>query len=198
MKHPSSRELFAYWNARRGAHAAPERAEIEPGVIRKVLGDTFILAFDPGAGASFRLAGTRVCTLFGRELKGSPFTAIFDESNHGAVRDLVAIVADEAVGVVAAAAGRTADGHAADLELLLLPLRHRGRLQGRMIGVLTPLAVPFWLGSSALSAMTLGNRRHVGPAVETVAAPLLAATPPRRRGAHGLVVYEGGRPQSPR
>jgi len=34
MKHAASRELYAYWEERRGRRAAPERAEIEPGVIR--------------------------------------------------------------------------------------------------------------------------------------------------------------------
>ena len=73
MKHPSIRELFDYWNKRRGGRPAPERGEIEPGAIRHVLADTFILAFDAGAGHPFRIAGTRVCALFGRELKGAAF-----------------------------------------------------------------------------------------------------------------------------
>ena len=73
MKHPSTRELFDYWNARRGRRLAPERDDIEPGHIRRVLADTFIFAFDEGKGHPFRLAGTRVCALFGRELKGEAF-----------------------------------------------------------------------------------------------------------------------------
>ena len=73
MKHTSTRELFAYWDRRRGRRPAPERGEIEPGPIRRVLGDTFILSFDEPAGHPFRLAGTRVCALFCRELKGEGF-----------------------------------------------------------------------------------------------------------------------------
>ena len=42
MKHPSNRELFDYWNERRGERLAPERADIEPAAIRHVLGDTFV------------------------------------------------------------------------------------------------------------------------------------------------------------
>jgi len=49
MKHPSVRELYDYWNARRGLRSAPDRADIEPGAIRRVLADTFIMAFDPRA-----------------------------------------------------------------------------------------------------------------------------------------------------
>ena len=51
----------------------PSAADIEPGAIRRVLADTFILAFDEPAGHPFRIAGTRVCALFGRELKGEAF-----------------------------------------------------------------------------------------------------------------------------
>ena len=73
MKHAASRELYAYWEERRGTRPAPERAEIEPGAIRGVLSDAFILALDGSAGHPVRLAGTRVCALFGRELKGESF-----------------------------------------------------------------------------------------------------------------------------
>ena len=46
MKHAASRELFAYWQEKRGTRPAPERAEIDPGAIRGLLGDAFILALD--------------------------------------------------------------------------------------------------------------------------------------------------------
>ena len=73
MKHAASRELYTYWQALRGRRPAPQRAEIEPGAIRHVLSEAFIVALDRGAGYPFRLAGTRVCALFGRELKGESF-----------------------------------------------------------------------------------------------------------------------------
>ena len=75
MKHAASRELYTYWQALRGRRPAPQRAEIEPGAIRHVLSEAFIVALDRGTGYPFRLAGTRVCALFGRELKGESFSA---------------------------------------------------------------------------------------------------------------------------
>jgi hypothetical protein len=53
MKHPSNRELFDYWNEQRGSRLAPERDEIDPHAIRRVLADMFILSFEPVA---FRFA----------------------------------------------------------------------------------------------------------------------------------------------
>ncbi|MEJ1934798.1 PAS domain-containing protein, partial [Nostoc sp. NIES-2111] len=70
MKHPASRTLFSYWDTLRGERTAPERSELDPGAIRNILADTFILEVDAGQTFPFRLAGTRVCALYGRDLKG--------------------------------------------------------------------------------------------------------------------------------
>ena len=128
MKQASSRELFGYWVARRGTRTAPERGEIEPSAIRKALGDVFILELDRAAGHPFRLGGTRVCALFGRELKNERFIDLWDAESRAALSDLIDAIADETTGVVASAQGRTAEGWTQDLELVLLPLAHRGEI----------------------------------------------------------------------
>ncbi len=60
MKHPSNREFYTYWNDKRGAARAPDRSEIEPGAVRGLLGDIFVLSYDATGGFPFRVAGTRV------------------------------------------------------------------------------------------------------------------------------------------
>jgi hypothetical protein len=188
MKHAASRELYAYWEERRGKRSAPERAEIEPGAIRQVLSDAFILALDAGTGHPFRLAGTRVCALFGRELKGESFIGQWAAASQPTVTDLLAILDQERVGTVAGVSAQSGDGEPIDLELLLLPLGAARPSLARTIGILAPLKIPPWLGSSPLGALTLGGRRHVGAEVETRLLPRFMA--PRR--GH-LVVHEGGR-----
>jgi hypothetical protein len=190
MKQASSRELFGYWTARRGKRAAPERGEIEPGAIRRALGDVFILESDRRTGHPFRLAGTRVCALFGRELKNESFLDLWDDETRAPLAQLAAVVADETTGVVASAKGRTAEGWPQDLELMLLPLAHRGSTHARMIGALSPLAAPFWLGTSQLGALTLGNIRHLDPRLETLGPARLVADASRRA---IFTVHEGGR-----
>ena len=196
MKQASSRELFDYWAARRGTRAAPERGEIEPSAIRRALGDVFILEFDRRAGHPFRLAGTRVCALFGRELKNEPFLNLWDEETRAQLAQLLSVVADEVSGAVAGVKGRTGEGWAQDLELVLLPLAQCGDTHARMIGALTPFNTPFCLGVSRLGALTLGNVRHLDPAHEMPAAARLVAgtQKPARRAA--FTVHEGGRAQS--
>lgn len=117
MKHAASRALTAYWNERRGKRAAPDRADIEPGAIRRILGDTFILAFDPHQGHPYRLAGTRVCALFGRELKSEPFLGAWSGEDREAMATLVATAARESNGVVASVAGTTSEDWNVELEL---------------------------------------------------------------------------------
>jgi len=193
MKHASSRELFDYWSALRGAAPAPERSEIEPSAIRRALGDVFILAFDRQAGHPFRLAGTRVCALFGRELRNESFLQVWDPASRAALGELMASVADETVGAVAGVNASTAEGWSQEIELLLLPLRHCGENHARVIGVLAPLTIPFWLGAAKLTRLTLGTVRHLDPVLAgPPAARLLPGAQSDRQ--HGIfVVHEGGR-----
>ena len=76
MKQEGSLALFHYWNRLRGDRPAPKRTDIEPADIKTLLGDTFILERDTRGEAIFRLAGTRLCAIYGRELKGFAFTSL--------------------------------------------------------------------------------------------------------------------------
>jgi len=193
MKHTSTRAVFDYWNRLRGNRAAPERADIDPGDIRHALGDTFMLAADFVDQLRFRLAGTRVCALFAREIKGEAFNELWPEASRGAIDELLAIVVNEKVGVVAGLTGRTADGAGSDLEMMLLPLAHSGQGRVRALGVLTPLVPPYWIGTAPVAEFELGALRHVGAELEGGRTPLLVPEPdPIRLRRHGFVVYSGG------
>jgi hypothetical protein len=193
MKHSSTRELFDYWNMRRGTRPAPERGEIEPGAIRRVLADTYMLNFDPRSGHPFRIAGTRVCAAFGRELKGVAFTEIWAGASQDPIRDVLTTVATESVGVVAGASGRSCAGAVLELEFLVLPLAHRGGASTRILGALVPAEVPYWLGTQTLGRLTLGMIRYLGPLTGPCSVPRSApAVPSNARVRHGLVVYDGG------
>jgi hypothetical protein len=189
MKHPSNRELFDYWNERRGERLAPERADIEPSAIRSVLGDTFVLEVTDNH--LFRLAGTRLCALFGRELKAESFIKLWQRPGQTAVCELISVVMEEKIGIVASATGATSDDTLAPvhLEMLLLPLAYNSRGEARLIGALAPMEAPYWLGAKAVGPLTLGIFRHIGAAAE--AAPRFKAATGRLK--HGLTIYDGGR-----
>jgi hypothetical protein len=146
MRHATSRLLFAYWDALRGERAAPERRQIEPGKIRQILADTFILGCGPDTPPAFRLAGTRCSALFGGDLKGTQLAPLWDPSSRAEADEIVRLVTCETVGVAAGLVGETEIGSALALELLLLPLRYRGSSGIRALGALSPTSIPSWLG----------------------------------------------------
>src|SRR5882757_5692031 len=125
MKHPSSREYFAYWNAKRGHARAPDRSEFEPSAVRELLADIFVLSYDGEAGHPFRVAGTRVSALLGCDLKDRSFAALFAPDNRREISDIITCVAEETLPAVAGITATTADGRPAHLELLLLPFHNR-------------------------------------------------------------------------
>ena len=193
MKHQSTRAVFEYWNKKRGTRLAPRRADIDPTEIRHALSDTFMLAADFVDQLRFRLAGTRVCALFAREIKGEAFTDLWSEASHQSIDDLLAIVNDETTGAVAGVTARTEDGDKADLELLLLPLALVGHTRIRAIGVLAPTTPPYWLGAKPVVELTLGTLRHTGTDADRGIAPRLVPAAAGSRVQHGFVVYSGGR-----
>lgn len=159
MKHAVSQELFSYWNALRGLRLAPERGDLDPGAIRGILGDVFVLELDTNGDFLFRIAGARVNALFATELKGDIFAGLWQRSSRAALADLMISVLDETLpaiaGVTAAPAGRPY----LDLEMLLLPLRHAGQTHTRMLGCLAPAAMPSWLGLVPCEPLNLGPMR---------------------------------------
>jgi len=192
MKHKASQDLFAYWNELRGMRDAPERAEVDPAAIRGTLGDTVMLAREPGQRATFRLAGTRVCALFGRELKNENFQALWEPGSRHDIDTLLASAAEEATGFVAGATAQVDDGDPVNVELLLLPLFHRGSTDGRLIGALAPLTRPVWLGAQAVRALTLVSWRAVGPQIDRTVVPRYVNVPGELE-RRSFIVHDGGR-----
>jgi hypothetical protein len=192
MKHATSRMLFSYWDALRGERAAPERGDLEPGAIRHVLADTFVLGVDPQAGAVFRLAGTRCAALFGHDLKGREIRSLWPEPNRAEIDRHVATVTSETAGLVAGLRGMAANGWSLDLEFLLLPLRHRGRTDERALGAFSAATLPSWVGLIPIVSLETTSLRIVSAARErkpALAIPPTAALARR----HGLVLLQGGR-----
>ena len=138
MKHPSSREFYAYWDQQRGSASAPDRSEIEPGAVRELLGDIFVLSYDTDAGYPFRVAGTRVCALLGRDVKDTSFSALFTPDNRREIENIVSYVAEEMLAAIAGITATTDDGKTAHLELLLLPFNNRAHAPVSLTGSLAP------------------------------------------------------------
>ena len=171
MKHPASREMYAYWTARRGVRRAPNRSEIDPGAIRSLLSDSFMINREPAEETVFRLAGTRVCDMFGRELKGDRFLSLWDARSHADLRMLLDLAVDHAQGFVAGVVADVDDGKPTRLELLLLPLYRIGTAEARSIGTLAAFERGRHLQLHAVSGLYLEGWRYVGADTEASLIP---------------------------
>ena len=208
MRHSQTKSLYRYWHelftrARdAGPGALPERSAIEPGAIRNVLGDVFILDSDSGQ-ARYRIAGTRLCALHGRELRGEAFETAYDAADMGRARTWSATLGGEGCAVLLSSLATSARGDRVALETLLLPLAHQGRHDLRAIGITTPAASEEWLGMVPLVRQDVQTARLIRPWQENVflanypfALPEKTASGPRTeppRRVNHLRVIEGGR-----
>ena len=188
MKHAASRALHAYWDRLRKGRAAPERSDLDPGAIRGLLGDVYLLELGGLRRFLIRLAGTRLCALFCRELRGGSLDSLFAPDNRPEFVALIDEVVSTMTPVVSGLQGETAEGHSLDLELLALPLRHRGRTHARLFGALAALDVPYWVGTVPLTRLRLVSVRRLQPGLIGHEAEGLRARPTGR-----LRVLPGGR-----
>lgn len=163
MQKPSTRTLYNYWNSIRGARSAPDRKDIDPTRIREALANTFILELDESDKFSFRLAGSHLCTSYCRELKGRSFSALWHERDKDALETLMrAVTEDHAVALVTFQ-GTTALHTKVSFETILMPLRHNGSTHTRLLGAMTALEDPYWLGVQPIMEQRITGLRLIWP-----------------------------------
>jgi hypothetical protein len=210
MKQDGSIALFQYWNRLRDGRPAPRRTEIEPADIKTLLADTFILEKDTRGEAVFRLAGTRLCAIYGRELKGFSFPSLWRDKDQRLVARLAHGVFQSKTVAVITYQGTSRNRRSNDFEMLLLPL-DGGVENPRCLGVMSSSEKPFWLGADPIAdglvesvrvvdpdrePMFLKNRPAISvPALspDEFLAPERGTKPPGTRRIRHLVVLDGGR-----
>lgn len=197
MKHASTRAVYNYWNRLRRHRLAPDRSDIDPVEIRHALGDIFMLSADFADRLCFRLAGTRVCALFCREIKGEAFTELWSKESRTAIEELLRIVTEETSGMVAGLTALSGQSAETDLEMLLLPLSHNGHARIRALGVMVPTVPPYWLGAQPVTELTLAGFRHLRPQPTGCFFSHFGQATEKDRMRHGFVVYRGGRESFP-
>lgn len=163
MKHNHTNELYIYWNRIRGTRIAPDRSALEPADIRTILKDTFILHVGEGGDYNFRLAGTRTCSLFGREVKSSNFLDLFDGDSREAVQTLLHTTCEDATVNILGLIGKNKNGYTIPLETIFLPLKLNGRTDARILGSLAPLQMPHWAGMDPIEQLQLSSLRMIMP-----------------------------------
>jgi hypothetical protein len=208
MNQNGSITLFQYWNRLRDGRPAPKRSEVEPADIKSLLADTFILERDTRGQAVFRLAGTRLCACYGRELKGFSFPSLWREKDQRLVSRLIHGVFEQKSVVLISYEGFSRNGRSNKFELLALPL-DGGVENPRCLGVISAVEKPFWLGADPITDALIDSIRVIDPDKELLnnrpaidvpslvpdelGAPETISALGRARRIRHLVVFDGGR-----
>lgn len=193
MQQKTSSQLYAYWDRVRNGRLAPRRFEIEPAKIAPLLPETFIAECEGLLTYRFRLAGTKICEQFGRELRGADLLGLFGAKDRHVFASLLRhVVCDAAAGRVLFNA-YSDDGRQARFELVAMPLIHAGSAVNRLLGAISAIEPPFWLGSAPLVRLELKDTQLIWPDGK----PRPADAPSTRTGRvsltrKGFRVYEGG------
>ncbi|KAA3449688.1 PAS domain-containing protein [Mesorhizobium sp. SARCC-RB16n] len=211
MNQNGSITLFHYWNRLRDGRSAPKRSEVEPADIKSLLADTFILERDTRGLPVFRLAGTRLCACYGRELKGFSFPSLWREKDQRLVSRLIHGVFDQKSVVLIIFEGFSRNGRSNKFELLALPL-DGGIENPRCLGVISAAEKPFWLGADPITDALIDSIRVIDPEKELlnnrpaidvpslvpdeIGAPDTISALGRARRIRHLVVFDGGREDS--
>jgi hypothetical protein len=163
MRHKTSKVLFAYWNGVRRDQIAPQRFEIDPSRISRILPHTFILERHDAEHFCFRLAGTRICEIFGRELRGTNFLDGWEAIDRLPLLRLFSTLTRQgSAGIVHIEVAALAEA-GVECEVLLLPLRHTRDDIDRVLGSFSPMHTPDWLGYSPITSKRVVANRLVWP-----------------------------------
>ncbi|GAC1041075.1 hypothetical protein thsrh120_10790 [Rhizobium sp. No.120] len=159
MRHKTSRDVFTYWERIRGNADAPLRNLIQPSAIGHILPELFILENSVDDNPRFRLAGTAICNLMGRELRGENFAALWAGSQQDDPVRIAAGVMKHVVPALVHATGYCISGRSMPFEMILLPVRTSSDTCDRLLGCLIPTAYAPWLGNERLEFLALDRSR---------------------------------------
>ncbi len=144
--------------------AWPERSDIQPANCRSLLGNMFILEREtPTSQIRYRLAGTNLCSVYGRELKRETYTRAFAESEQQAASNWITRLGLDEYLVLICSNAETVRQDRINLETLLMPLNHHGERGKRILGITTASDQPYWLGIRPLITQTIQSARVLRP-----------------------------------
>lgn len=192
--HPGSRALFRYWEAIRGEDSAPNRRRLDLNKIRPLVPCLFILERQPLRGYVWRLAGTKLCQLWRRELTGSLVLSGWAPFEKHTTERLLDGVVQSHQPFVLKFRLFTSLGHDIGAEMIGLPLRSISGETTHVFGAIMPFRDIDSLGYDRISAIELSTARVIW--TEPVPGHHQSVPPPRDLVTAGqpLRIIPGGRP----
>jgi len=123
-RHPSIREVEAYWQGLRAGRLVPRRSEVDPRGIERSLEFAFILERIAPGLARMRIAGSHLSDLMGMEVRGMPLSTFFDPAGRNLFGDVLEqVFSAPATAELVLNAERGIGKPAIDARMILLPLK---------------------------------------------------------------------------
>jgi hypothetical protein len=169
-------QIFDYWNRLRGNEIAPLRSQVEPGDVRHILSSLFMLEAAENGRILFRLAGTRICDLFGRDLGGSCLSDLWAHGQEDLEKTAIGVM-EHGIPAMLNATGYSTAGHHAAFEIILLPLRSNdgeGECD-KLLGAIAPATAASWLEVIPLQFLALDRSRLLHQQLGAFETPTLDA-----------------------
>ncbi len=150
MYQQENQDLLDYWNSVRGNRIAPKRVEIIPSAIGHILPVTFILEKRATEKLHFRLAGSKLCEIFGREFRSLDFLDCWPSDERPILSTYLSQLLTDGTIVSIVFQAKSSNDHIGDFEMLFLPMIHGGSTIDRILGSISPIGDIPWLGLTEL------------------------------------------------
>jgi len=138
MRQAAATKILAYWDSLTSQSAVPAASAIDPRALKAHLPDLFMLERLDRAVFAFRLAGTRMCQRFGRELRDHDFVRLFPPKQQGDVLAQLTRALQTGESVVIQAGAILLDNTTVGAEIVLMPLTDAEGRVVRLLGALLP------------------------------------------------------------
>lgn len=164
MKHPSTIAIFSEWQrlafAVNDTLQAPQRGSLSPRRLGRHLSELFLLEMDQSCEPVFRLAGTQICKIFGRELRATTFFSLWPDQDRPALEEMIDNVNQLLIPALSHHYGISFAGRRLSFEMLLAPLASSTQQKINVLGSLSLLDDVSWAGSDPL---ILADLRKIMP-----------------------------------
>ncbi len=161
--HPATRSLYQVWDTIRRGRSAPQRQELDLRAIKDVLANIAIIRRDPfELTFTFRLAGTALRTIFGKELTGTNFLHLWSPVERTTIADVASTVVANHQPATVRFKGFAKDGRAEGIEMIMLPISSQGEQnETQILAAIAPLTAPYWLGVHPIARTELISHRLI-------------------------------------
>ena len=178
LTQPAGKAAYDYWNALRNGRDLAGRSDVDPAALRSVLPQIMLLQHLHAKEIVFRLAGTRICQAFGRELRDHSLLSLWDRAHRSVIAGALIASLKRATPLVLRFRAHALGREPRDGECMLLPLLDEAGRAALWLGSFAFARDP--LGDKTFTRLELTRAESIMPNRDRVELALAAATPRAR------------------